>query len=129
MQHPFKINHLDHVAILVEDMERTIEWYQSTLGLTAISPDEWNGVPTMLFVNMTGVAVFPKASPGASDRSIKFVDHFAFNVDKDAMDAAMEFFNDSGIAYTWKDHKYYHSIYFKDPDGHTVELTTQVIDI
>ena len=33
-----------------------------------------------------------------------------------------------GLEFTIQDHHYYHSIYTKDPDEHTVELTTLVVD-
>ena len=33
----------------------------------------------------------------------------------------------TGQQFEFQDHFYFHSIYTKDPDGHTVELTTIVI--
>jgi len=37
-------------------------------------------------------------------------------------------FNELGIAFDFQDHHYFHSIYIKDPDNNTVELTTIVVD-
>ena len=123
MDLPFKINHLDHVAILVKDMKVSVSWYEQILGLIRISPPEWNGVPVMMFANNTGVAIFPA---GAEEAGQKFIDHFAFNIDAEDLESAQSHLKNNGVPFTFKDHHYYHSIYFKDPDGHTVEFTAQV---
>ena len=124
MKPPFRINHLDHVAILVKDMEISAAWYEQILGLSKISPEEWNGVPVMMFAGSSGVAIFPLKDARPAD--VKFVDHFAFNIDAKKILSAQNYLSEKGIAHEFKDHIYYHSIYFKDPDGHTVELTAQV---
>ena len=45
---PFEINFLDHVAIYVIDMERSIEWYQSVMGLKKYQPEEWGEFPVFM---------------------------------------------------------------------------------
>jgi len=39
-----------------------------------------------------------------------------------------KWYTDLNLVYTIQDHHYFQSIYTKDPDGHTVELTTLVVD-
>ena len=56
------------------------------------------------------------------------IDHFAFNVDRESFDEAKKKYDALGLDYYIEDHVFFHSIYTKDPDGHTVELTTIVVD-
>ena len=44
------------------------------------------------------------------------------------IEKAKQWFMQLGLDFTFQDHQYIHSIYTKDPDGHTVELTTLVVD-
>ncbi|WP_273566347.1 hypothetical protein [Maribacter halichondriae] len=43
-------------------------------------------------------------------------------------DKAQIRYKELGLIYNFQDHFYFHSIYTKDLDGHTVELTTLVVD-
>ena len=77
-----------------------------------------------------GIALFP-ADKSASELDITHrhvkIDHFAFRVDAENFRLAQERFHSLDIPFSFRDHHYYHSIYTKDPDGHVVELTTQVL--
>jgi catechol-2,3-dioxygenase len=50
--------------------------------------------------------------------------HFAFRADRDAFEAAQSELAERGIDFRFSDHGLAHSIYFADPDGHQLELTT-----
>jgi catechol-2,3-dioxygenase len=52
------------------------------------------------------------------------VDHFAFRTDRDNFERARRELPARGVAVTFQDHEVSLSIYMKDPDGHTVEITT-----
>jgi catechol 2,3-dioxygenase-like lactoylglutathione lyase family enzyme len=122
----FSIENLDHVAILVEDVEKSVQWYKTTLGLQRVLQDIWDNHPAMLFAGNTGVAIFPaKAAnlPNPEKSQFRSIDHFAFRVTPDNFQKAQIHFKTLNQPFTYQDHIVYESIYTTDPDGHTVELT------
>ncbi len=54
--------------------------------------------------------------------------HFAFNVSMESFEKAKHHYKKLNLDFSIKDHHYFHSLYTQDPDGHTVELTTLVVD-
>jgi catechol 2,3-dioxygenase-like lactoylglutathione lyase family enzyme len=126
-----EIDFLDHVAIRVKDLEVSAKWYEKVLGLKKYQLPEWGDFPIFMLANKSGVALFPaKISDAELDRQSKNVkiDHFAFNVNKANFEKAKKKYNELDLDFNIQDHHYFHSIYTKDPDGHTVELTTLVVD-
>ena len=116
---------LDHVALRVKDLKRSEDWYGKTLGLKKVLPAAWGNYPIfMVAENNTGVALFP--SEKTTEKMIRKVDHFAFRIHLQEFQQTQEHLNGLGIEFQFQDHVYFHSIYFEDPDGHTVEITTQV---
>ena len=77
------------------------------------------------------VAIFPSNLDDEKcnqlSRNVK-IDHFAFNVSNEDFKNAQEYFNSINEPFQFQDHHYLHSIYLKDPDNHTVELTTLLVD-
>ncbi len=125
---PFRINFLDHVAIMVKDMEVSAQWYQKVLGLQKYELPEWGAYPIFLLAGKSGIALFPanaNVEENKSERNIR-IDHYAFNVSRDAFDKAVIWYEELGLKHTIKDHHHFLSVYIHDPDGHTVELTTLV---
>ena len=125
-----KLNFLDHVAIHVADMEISAAWYEKTLGLKRYNLKKWGDVPIFMLSGKCGVAIFPADISFPSIRKNykgSKIDHFAFNVNKEEFEKAKLHYEKMGLKYIFKDHHYFHSIYTQDPDGHTVELTTQVV--
>jgi catechol 2,3-dioxygenase-like lactoylglutathione lyase family enzyme len=131
MKNKLKINFLDHVAIRVKDLDTSVEWYGQVLGLKKYQLPEWGSFPIFMLAGKTGVALFPATlsdqEMDASSRNVK-IDHFAFNVSNESFEHAKQHYEALGIQYSFQDHHYFHSIYTKDPDGHTVELTTLVVN-
>lgn len=129
--HDFTIDFLDHVALNVKDLEMSASWYEKVLGLKRYKLEKWGEFPIFLLAGKTGLALFPaklndpKIDP-LSD-NIK-LDHFAFNVTNENFQIARKKYEALGLEYIFKDHYYYQSIYTKDPDGHTMELTTLMVD-
>ncbi|WP_299679873.1 hypothetical protein [uncultured Dokdonia sp.] len=78
-----------------------------------------------------GVAIFSTTldapSMEASYRNIK-IDHFAFHVSMENFAKARKKYKALQLEYIFRDHIHFHSIYTKDPDGQTVELTTIIGD-
>lgn len=127
MTHPFNINFLDHVAIRVSNIEISANWYTETLGLIRVQPKEWHPYPIFMMAGKTGVALFPADlnddAINLMSRNIK-IDHFAFNIEPNQFEKAKTHLDTIGLNYKIQNHLYFVSIYIKDPDGHTVELTS-----
>jgi catechol 2,3-dioxygenase-like lactoylglutathione lyase family enzyme len=83
-----KVRHIDHVAITVGDMERSIEWYTSVLGLEHRPIVEWGEYPQMVCAGETCLALFPLSGSAADamssdEKSSRLtMRHFAFAVDR-----------------------------------------------
>jgi len=127
----FEIEFLDHVAIRVEDLKVSADWYEKVLGLKKYQMSEWGGFPIFMFANKSGIALFPA---NLSDKELDLksknikIDHFAFNVTQENFQKAKKHYAELKLDFNIQDHYYFHSIYTKDPDGHTVELTTIVVN-
>ena len=122
-----EIEFLDHVAIRVNDMEVSAKWYENVLGLKRCQLPEWGDFPIFLLSGKSGVALFP-ANPNdikidQNSKNVK-IDHFAFHVTNQNFEKAIKKYTELNIVFSIQDHIYFDSIYTKDPDGHTVELTT-----
>ncbi len=118
---------IDHVAMGVRDIERSANWYVDVLGFERLHEGMWNGVPTFIGKGNTGIALFP-AKPDAkptspSHRELRML-HLAFRADHENFLAAQRELKKRGIEFEFQDHQISHSIYFHDPDGHTLEITT-----
>jgi len=127
----FEIDRLDHVAIRVKDMDASAEWYKKVLGLKRYKLEKWGEFPIFLLSGKAGIALFPANSEHPeldSDSMNVKIDHFAFHVSKENLEKAIEHYKVLGLEYNFKDHYYYHSLYTEDLDGHTVELTSLVVD-
>lgn len=126
----FQLDFLDHVAIRVKDIDASVAWYTKVLGLKRYQLPEWGEFPIFMLSGKTGIALFPanenhpKLDP--TSKNIK-IDHFAFQVSNEAFAKARKHYEALGLDYNFQDHHYFHSIYTKDIDGHTVELTTLVV--
>lgn len=126
-----KLEFLDHVAINVQNIEAAAAWYEKVLGLKKYKLEKWGEYPIFMLAGKTGVALFPtdlNLEKIAVNRKSIRIDHFAFNVTNANFEIAKERYDALGLKYTFQDHFYFHSMYTKDLDGHTVELTTLVVD-
>jgi len=50
--------------------------------------------------------------------------HLAFRADRENFLGAQRELENRGIKFDFQDHEISHSIYFRDPDGHALEITT-----
>lgn len=127
----FELDFLDHVAIRVKDLDVSAIWYEKVLGLKKYQLSIWGEYPIFMLSGKSGIALFP-ANLADSEIDTKSknvgIDHFAFNLTNDNFKKAKHRYTNLDIDFTFKDHHYFHSLYTKDPDGHTVELTTLVVN-
>ena len=122
---------IDHVALAVRDIEQSAKWYIEVLGFERLHEEMWNGVPTFIGKGNTGIALFP-ASPNAKSTPSTRLDirmlHLAFRANRQNFAAAQRELQNRGIKFEFQDHEISHSIYFRDPDGHQLEITTYELE-
>jgi len=116
---------IDHIAMGVRDIERSAKWYIDVLGFARLHEGMWNGVPTFIGKGNTGIALFPaNQEPKTSARREIRMFHLAFRASRENFLAAQRELEKRGIKFEFEDHEISHSIYFRDPDGHALEITT-----
>jgi catechol 2,3-dioxygenase-like lactoylglutathione lyase family enzyme len=117
---------LDHVAIAVRDVERSVDWYRDVLGLDR-RYEVLGNHPAMVGSGTTCVALFPVAGDDPSPlpgREVIAMRHLAFRAGRKEFEQAQIELRAPGIEFSFQDHDVSHSIYFRDPDGHQLEITT-----
>src|SRR5690242_19804025 len=103
----FKMQGLDHIAITVSDLERSVKWYQEVLGMERQYADVWGDVPAMMMVGGSGIALFrakaaaPKPQPGDDTLRMR---HLAFRATRADFDKAQEALRQRGIDFEFSDH-------------------------
>lgn len=126
----FKLDGLDHVAMTVRDVKASVAWYGEVLGLGRRHENVWGDVPAFVVSGTTGLALFPVRGddphppPGSDTLSIR---HVAFRANREEFEKARRTLKEKEIKYEFQDHQIAHSIYFHDPDGHQIEITTYEI--
>jgi glyoxylase I family protein len=134
---------LHHSAYRCRDAEETRHFYEDILGLPLAHVIQADDVPSTgdntpflhLFFELTDkscIAFFDLGDGVASEPSPNtpaWVNHIAFKVPStaalDAMKRRLEAHGVKVLGVT--DHEFVHSIYFFDPNGIRLELTTQVV--
>ena len=116
---------IDHVALAVRDVERAAQWYIEVLGFERRHQGMWDGVPVFIGKGTTALALFParETSTSADGGGPKML-HLAMRANRKNFLAAQEELKRRDIDFEFQDHEIAHSIYFRDPDGHKLEITT-----
>jgi catechol 2,3-dioxygenase-like lactoylglutathione lyase family enzyme len=125
----FELEGLDHVALGVSDVERAADWYVEVLGFERRYPGMWNGVPVFIGKGKTAIALFPRKSRATQSEALGGMLHLALRADKSNFEAAQKSLKDRGITFQFQDHEISHSIYFRDPDGINLEITTYELTV
>jgi catechol 2,3-dioxygenase-like lactoylglutathione lyase family enzyme len=121
-----QLDGIDHVALAVSDVERSVQWYIDILGLERQHEGMWNGIPVFVGKGNTGIAFFSarggdaKPAPHNKFRML----HLAFRASRQNFLEAQQELKKRCIKFEFQDHEISHSIYFRDPDGHELEITT-----
>jgi glyoxylase I family protein len=119
-----------HLALICSDPEQTIRFYQGLLGFPLVDLFEnrdYPGSTHFLFdvghANLLAFFDFP-----GLDRAVEAVggvQHVALSVTPERLKAAKRTLDGAGIEYLGPDRGVHDSIYFRDPDGIQIELTSQ----
>ena len=123
----FEIDALDHVALSVRDVGRSARWYTDVLGFKRLYADKWKGIPAFVGNGDAAIALFPASQEigsASADRAAVRMLHFAFRTDRENFSRAQQELKKRAIPFEFEDHEISHSIYFRDPDDHKIEITT-----
>ncbi|MFO0808922.1 MAG: VOC family protein [Gemmataceae bacterium] len=116
----FAVDRIDHVEVFVRDIEAAAKWYAEVLGLRELY--RWDPAPVMIGAGGTMLALFPaeaKIEPGHGWHRV------AWRTDRTGFEAAQAHLQALGVPFRGPvDHDISWSIYFSDPDGHALEITS-----
>ncbi|HVF70858.1 MAG TPA: VOC family protein [Chthoniobacterales bacterium] len=119
-----RLEQIDHIALRCVSPEATKQWYIDTLGFEHVFPGQWSGVPIFIRLGSTCIALFPRKNDGEKATGGAF-SHFALRAATRAdFESAQDDLRARGIDFEFEDHEVSHSIYFRDPDGVQLEITT-----
>lgn len=128
----FSVDRIDHVEVFVRDLDAAARWYCEVLGLE--EERRWNPEPVMIGVGGTKLALF-QAKPGTTsllrdpqgreNKSPRWR-RVAWQVDAAGFEAAQSHLQSQKVSYEGpiQHGPQVRSIYFEDPDGNPLEITT-----
>lgn len=130
-----RLTGLHHVTAICADLDRTTTFYRDTLGLALVhegANDDDPGARHFWFGDGTGTPgtlvsfmEYPQMEPGRAGPGATH--HFAFAVDSaEEQDTWRDYLNGRGVPCSEVFHRgRFRSIYFRDPDGHLLEIATR----
>lgn len=114
---------MDHIVLVVGDVERSVAWYRDRLGLEVLRFDDWKAgrapFPSVRVNDATIIDILAGPRTGTN------VDHLCLVVDATdlaALAAAGDFDVVEGPVIRWGAQGDGTSLYVRDPDGTMVEL-------
>lgn len=107
----FKGARIDHVSIQVNNLQRSIDFYQNVFGLSVVSQDKSNEI-VRLGINKTLVSLHHKSPTG-------IVDHFAIGVDQFNKDSVARDLKQRGAS---PEENIDAGFHVKDPEGLSVQI-------
>ena len=122
---------LHHIAITVTDLDRSVPWYQETLGLTTLMADDHpagDGRYVLLadptFAVLVGLHVHPTNSGETFAEARTGLDHVGFGVaDRAALEAWAARLTELGVEHSpIDDQPAYSVVVFRDPDNVQLEF-------
>jgi catechol 2,3-dioxygenase-like lactoylglutathione lyase family enzyme len=108
---PLRATGIDHVSVLVSDLQRSAAFYQNVFGMTQVSEDKPNQI-LRLGAKKTLVSLRHEGTPG-------LVDHFAISVENFNRDAVTKQLAGHGLT---PQQNVEFGFHVKDPDGAVVQI-------
>jgi catechol 2,3-dioxygenase-like lactoylglutathione lyase family enzyme len=118
---------MDHIVLVVADVERSVAWYRDVLGLEALRLDEWRD-GKVLFPSVRvdeGTIIDVLHGPDRDPSKRGNVDHVCLVVEPTDLQAVRDsgtFDVVEGPVTRWGARGDATSLYVRDPDGNVVEL-------
>jgi catechol 2,3-dioxygenase-like lactoylglutathione lyase family enzyme len=106
---------IDHIVLHVTDLERAKKFYSEVLGMTVYQE---NPMQVFLHAGQQGVALFTKPGPLTAGSDLN---HLALNVTSGSYEALKAELERHGVAVSGRSGED-RCIYFRDPDGHRLQL-------
>ncbi|MDX6359028.1 MAG: glyoxylase family protein [Nocardioidaceae bacterium] len=118
-----------HLALVCQDVEETIRFYQDFLGFPLVELVEnrdYAGSSHFFFDignrNLLGFFDFPGLGNPPYEETIGAVQHLALSIDQEQFDAAKARLDEAGVEYLGPDRGADDSLYLRDPNGVGLEL-------
>jgi catechol 2,3-dioxygenase-like lactoylglutathione lyase family enzyme len=124
---------LDHVVFPVWDADASLAFYRDVMGFAlvdALSGDDWGGYPWLMMIFAPGdgreiVLVSLRGAKKPADGLPRDVRHYAFSAaSQKALEGWRRKLKAKGVAFWEERHGAQHSLYFADPNGVILEITT-----
>jgi len=123
---------IDHVEIVTDQPERTVEFYTEVLGFKVRSRDRIDGSPPgvpmdLVYLDLGGTTVELISYEGASIEPAPSNEHLGYRMmalEVDDMKTTVEYLRRRGIEIVWgpKVHEKYARAKICDPNGYHIEL-------
>jgi catechol 2,3-dioxygenase-like lactoylglutathione lyase family enzyme len=123
---------MDHVALKVTDMKRTLHFYQDVLGLELrrhSGPNEQGGEAAVLQAGGQALDLFSRPDFVMSDKEKPIgMDHLCLIMEVDSVDGLIEHLQQAQVEIFWGPVERHNttSVYVYDPDGVHVELRVEL---
>ena len=104
---------INHVSVLVSDMQRSIDFYQRVFGFSVVNEDKPNQIVRLGAGGKILVSLRHEPPPG-------MVDHFAIGVERFDKDAVTRTLKELGLT---PHENLEFGFHVKDPDGANVQIT------
>jgi glyoxylase I family protein len=123
---------IDHVEIVTDQPDRTVEFYTEVLGFKVKSRDRIDrsplGVPMdLVYLDLGGTVVELMSYPGASVEPAPHGEHLGYRMmalEVDDMQKTIEYLKTKGVGIVWgpKIREKYARAEISDPNGYHIEL-------
>jgi glyoxylase I family protein len=129
---PSSARGVHHMALICDDVERTIQFYQELLGFPLVELMEnrdYKGSTHLFFDigndNLLAFFDFPGLGLKPGIEALGGVQHIAISTAPENLERIKARLEERGITYLGPDRGVTTSIYFKDPDGIQIELIAE----
>lgn len=128
---PVQTGGVDHLALICSNMDQTIEFYTEVVGMTLnkVIPNRDEPSSTHIFMDMGGTNYlaffdFLKKGPAKTERGVGSMHHLAMKGTSEQYARALRTLRERGVQHDAHGSETKGSVYFRDPDGILLEITT-----